>query len=102
MPYLLTQADGSLLLRIHVQPRASQNQVTGLQGDALKIRLSAPPVDGKANKAVLAFLAALLSLPKSALSLKSGQQSRQKTVLVTGANEATIRSILAPLVQEQR
>lgn len=102
MPYLLTQADGSLLLRIHVQPRASQNQVAGLQGDALKIRLSAPPVDGKANKAVLAFLAGLLSLPKSALSLKSGQQSRQKTVLVTGANEATIRSILAPLVQEQR
>ncbi|NQS72697.1 MAG: YggU family protein [Desulfobulbaceae bacterium] len=99
MPYLLTQADGSLLLRIHVQPRASQNQVTGLQGDALKIRLSAPPVDGKANKAVLAFLAGLLSLPKSALSLKSGQQSRQKTVLVTGINEASIRSILAPLVQ---
>ena len=95
MPYLTTQADGSILLRIHVQPRAAQNQVAGLQGEALKLRLCAPPVDGKANKAVLAYLAELLSLPTSALSLKSGQQSRQKTVRVTGASEGAIRQLLA-------
>ncbi len=96
MPYLMAQADGSILLRLHVQPRAAQNQVAGLQGEALRLRLSAPPVDGKANKAVLAYLAELLSLPKSALSLKSGQQSRQKTVRITGASEASIRQTLAP------
>ncbi|NLZ16700.1 MAG: YggU family protein [Desulfobulbaceae bacterium] len=100
MPCLSTQADGSVLLRIHVQPRAAQNQVAGLQGEALKLRLSAPPVDGKANKAVLAFLAELFSLPKSALSLKSGQQSRQKTILISGASEATIRKILATYMQK--
>ena len=87
-------------MRLHVQPRAAQNQIAGLQGEALKLRLSAPPVDGKANKAVLAFLAELFSLPKSALSLKSGQQSRQKTVLVTGASEAAIRERLAAYLQE--
>lgn len=96
VPYLTVQTDGSLLLRLHVQPRAAQNRIAGLQGEALKLRLSAPPVDGKANKAVLAYLASLLSLPKSALSLKSGQQSRQKTVRVTGAGETSIRQILAP------
>ncbi len=100
MPYLTVQADGAILLRLHVQPRAAQNQIAGLQGEALKLRLSAPPVDGKANKAVLAFLAELFSLPKSALSLKSGQQSRQKTVLVTGASEAAIRERLAAYLQE--
>ena len=100
MPYLTVQADGAILLRLHVQPRAAQFQIAGLQGEAVKLRLSAPPVDGKANKAVLAFLAELFSLPKSALSLKSGQQSRQKTVLVTGASEAAIRERLAAYLQE--
>ncbi len=99
MPYLSSQSDGSLLLRLHVQPRAAQSQIAGLQGEALKLRLSAPPVDGKANRAVLAFLADLFSLPKSALRLKSGQQSRQKTVLVSGVSEAFIRDILGPYLK---
>lgn len=99
MPYLSSQSDGSLLLTIHVQPRAAQNQIAGLQGEALKLRLSAPPVDGKANRAVLAFLADLFSLPRSALRLKSGQQSRQKTVLVSGVSEAFIRDILGPYLK---
>ena len=99
MPYLSSQSDGSLLLKLHVQPRAAQNRIAGLQGEALKLRLSAPPVDGKANKAVLAFLADLFSLPKSALSLKSGQQSRQKTVLVSGVSEEFIRDILGPYLK---
>lgn len=96
VPYLTAQADGSVLLRIHVQPRAANNQVAGLQGEALKLRLSAPPVEGKANKAVLAYLAELLNVPKKALSLKSGQASRQKTIRITGTSEEIIRQLLAP------
>lgn len=96
MPCLSTRADGSVVLRLHVQPRAAENRIAGLQGGALKLRLSAPPVDGRANRAVLAFLAELLCLPKSALSLHSGEQSRQKTVLVSGMSEAAIRALLAP------
>ena len=96
---LVPLPDGSLMLRLRVQPRAAHNQVAGLQGDALKIRLTTPPVDGKANAAVIAFLARLFDLPKAAFRLTSGQQSRNKTVVITGALELhlrlTLNSILA-------
>lgn len=98
LPWLVTAADGSLLLRLHIQPRASANGVAGLQGEALKLRLTSPPVDGQANKAVIAFLAKLLHLPKSALSIKSGQQSRSKTVAIKGADGERVRAVLTALV----
>ena len=84
LPCLSHLADGTIALRLHVQPRASSNGIAGLQGDLLKLRLTTPPVDGKANKAVIAFLAKLLKLPKSAVTLKSGHQSRSKTVIIEG------------------
>ena len=98
LPCLQVTADGSLLLRLHVQPRAAHNQVAGLQGEALKLRLTSPPVDGKANKAVLATLARLLDLPKSSLSLRSGLQSRTKTVRIENADEAQLRARLQTLL----
>ena len=98
LPCLQVTADGSLLLRLHVQPRAAHNQVAGLQGEALKLRLTSPPVDGKANKAVIAFLARLLDLPKSCLSLRSGLQSRTKTVRIENADEAQLRARLQTLL----
>ena len=72
--------------------------VAGLQGEALKLRLTSPPVDGKANKAVLATLARLLDLPKSCLSLRSGLQSRTKTVRIENADEAQLRARLQTLL----
>lgn len=87
--------DGSLLLRLHVQPRASSNNIAGLQADMLKLRLTTPPVDGKANKAVIAYLAKLCRLPKSAFTLKSGQQSRSKTIVVTGIDLQAMQTILS-------
>ena len=98
LPCLQVTADGGLLLRLHVQPRAAHNQVAGLQGEALKLRLTSPPVDGKANKAVLATLARLLDLPKSCLSLRSGLQSRTKTVRIENADEAQLRARLQTLL----
>jgi uncharacterized protein (TIGR00251 family) len=76
--------DGALLLTLRVQPGAKKDAVAGRCGNALKIRLAAPPVDGKANAALLVFLARWLQIPKSAISLKSGQTSRQKVVRVEG------------------
>ena len=93
MPFLSPQSDGSMLLHVHVQPRAAQNQITGLMNNALKLRLTAPPVDGQANRAVLAVPAKALGLPKSAVSLKSGGQGQQKTLRISGINEADIREI---------
>lgn len=94
MPYVQTQPDGSLLVRLHVQPRAAGNGLTGLQGDALKLRLTAPPVDGKANAAVIASLAKLIGLPKSAVTMKSGHQSRTKSVVITGMDEQRLRTLV--------
>lgn len=65
-------------LILHVQPGARRTEVAGVHGDALKIRLAAPPVDGKANAALVEFVAARLGLPKSAVRLVGGQSSRRK------------------------
>jgi len=93
--------DGSLLLRVHVQPRASANGLAGLQGGMLKLRLTSPPVDGKANQAVIACLAKLFHLPKAALTIKSGHQSRHKTVRITGADGQRLHTVLAELLPDE-
>jgi uncharacterized protein (TIGR00251 family) len=94
MPCLQTRSDGSLLLSLHVQPGASRTELAGLHGDALKLRLAAPPVDGRANKAVIDFIAELLRLPKSAVVIRSGLASRAKKLLLTGIAEHQVRSLL--------
>lgn len=73
-----------VILDLHIQPGAKKTEVVGPHGDALKIRLAAPPVDGKANAALLAFLAAKLGVGKAAVGLVSGQASRAKRVRIAG------------------
>src|SRR5438132_13100408 len=70
-------------LSLRVQPRASRNAVVGWTGDTLNIRLTAPPVEGAANAACLAFLADLLDLPQSQLVILRGERSRNKVVQIT-------------------
>lgn len=94
MPYLQTQSDGSLVLSLYVQPRAGQNAIVGLHDDAIKLRVTAPPVDGKANKAVIAFWAKALKVPKSAITIKSGLQSRRKKIQLKGADQEQIRCLV--------
>lgn len=74
---------GAWLIDLAVQPGARRDEVLGEHGDRLKIRISAPPVDGKANAAVVKAVAGWLSCPASAVSLAVGQTSRQKTVKCT-------------------
>jgi len=89
-------ADGRVTLTLHIQPGAKKTEIAGLHGDALKIRLAAPPVDGKANEALVKFVAEALKLPKSAVNLKSGQTSRRKVLEVQGATtEAVARLVQA-------
>lgn len=73
-----------LYLRLKIQPRASKNQISGTGGPALKIKLTAPPVEGEANRAVIEFLSELLSIKKSSLIIVSGLKSRDKRVRVEG------------------
>lgn len=69
-------------MRVH--PRAKKNAITGEVGDALKVSLTAPPVDGKANEACIEFFANLLKVPRSSVSIAAGQTSRNKVIRVTG------------------
>jgi len=77
------QWDGDdLLLRVRVQPRAAKNELAGLHGDRLKIRLTAPPVDGKANAAVIAFIAELCGVAPSHVTLTAGAGAREKSLRI--------------------
>jgi uncharacterized protein (TIGR00251 family) len=71
-----------LHLACHLQPGASRSGFAGLHGDRLKIRIAAPPVDGKANAALIAFLAAEFSVPKQQVAIERGDSSRQKSVCI--------------------
>jgi uncharacterized protein len=83
--------DGGVLLRIHVQPRASRTEMAGRHGDALKIRLAAPPVDNAANDALVRFLAARLGVASAAVEVMTGHRGRRKTVRVLGPAVADAR-----------
>lgn len=74
-----------LSLTLHVQPGAKRSEIAGLHGEALKIRLAAPPVEGRANEALLKFIAGLFGVPLRNTELKQGGQSRHKVVAVTGS-----------------
>ena len=71
-----------LLLRLHVQPRASRNAFAGEHGDALKLRITAAPVDGKANAQLIAFLAEAFGVPRGNVELLSGASGRRKSIRV--------------------
>jgi uncharacterized protein (TIGR00251 family) len=79
------QEGESVVLVLHVQPGAKRTEVAGLHGEALKIRLAAPPVDGKANEALLGFIADKFGVPLRGVELLRGGQSRHKMVKVTGS-----------------
>lgn len=74
-----------LTLTLHIQPGAKHTEVAGLHGEALKIRLAAPPVEGRANEALLKFIAKGFGVPLRQVELKQGGQSRHKVVAITGS-----------------
>ena len=86
-------ADGSVVLALHIQPGAKKKEIAGLHGDALKIRLAAPPVDGKANAALIAFLAKACGVPRAAVELVSGETSRSKRVRIREADVAILEAL---------
>lgn len=83
-----------IVLTLHIQPRASKNEVCGVQDHALKIRLTSPPVDGAANKLCREFLAELFKVPKSAVEIISGETSRHKRVKITSSDVARLTQIV--------
>jgi uncharacterized protein len=86
----MREQGGALLIRVKVQPKASADAIVGEHAGALKIRVAAAPEDGKANRAALEFLAGRLGLRKSAISIVSGERSRDKLFAVRGLTKGEI------------
>ncbi|MEI9978891.1 MAG: DUF167 domain-containing protein [Edaphobacter sp.] len=84
----------TITIRLH--PGARKNSVTGIHADAVKIALTAPPVDGKANEALIAFLAEALHLPRARIAIVSGLTSRTKLLRITGKSAAEVSAALFP------
>ncbi len=91
---LLTDTPAGAVLTLRIIPRAAKNAIQGVHGDALKIRLCAPPVDGAANAALIEFLSDTLSLPRARIQLLSGKTSRTKRVRLQGMTADEVRGIL--------
>jgi uncharacterized protein (TIGR00251 family) len=90
----LEARDGGVRIRVRVQPRASRTSVAGEYGDALRIRVASPPVDGQANRELIRFLAETLSVPPSAVRIVHGEAGRNKLIEVTGTTAAAAKQAL--------
>ena len=88
----ILETSGGISIAIKLQPRARKNAITGQVGDALKVSLTAPPVDGKANQACIEFFANLLKVPRSAVTIASGQSSRNKVIRIAGVSTEEIQA----------
>ena len=94
----LRQTDAGVEVFLYIQPRASRNKIIGLQGEELKVALTAPPVDGAANKACCLFIAKLCSLPRSCVKIISGETSRHKRLLLTDTDFLEVTRLVEDLL----
>jgi hypothetical protein len=90
LSYLRETEDG-VILRVKVQPRASRDEVVRVQGDALKVRITSPPVEGAANRQLLTFLAKRLGVSRGRVELRTGSTSRLKSITIRGISAAEVR-----------
>jgi uncharacterized protein (TIGR00251 family) len=90
----ITEVEGGVTFAVRVVPRACKNEIAGVHGDALKVRLAAPPVEGKANEALIAFLAQRLGVRKSQVEIVAGATSRRKMIRVIGLSAQEVGECL--------
>jgi uncharacterized protein (TIGR00251 family) len=90
----LRESTGGVAFAVKVHPRAKKNAITGELGDALKVSLTAPPMEGRANQACVEFFAKLLKVPRSSVTIASGQTSRNKVIRVAGLTAQQVQDRL--------
>lgn len=93
----VTESGGGCTFRVHVVPRSHREAVTGLHGNALKVRIKAPPLEGRANQALQDLLADWLDVSRDDVEIVAGHTSRRKMVRVTGVQAAQVHTLLAGL-----
>ena len=91
---MFKESNGAVTFAVKVIPRASKNQIVGIEGEAIKIRLNAPPVEGKANDALIEFLADVLNIARGQIEIVTGQTARRKIVRVRGRTAKQIEDTL--------
>ncbi|HLZ40248.1 MAG TPA: DUF167 domain-containing protein [Candidatus Sulfotelmatobacter sp.] len=89
--FAIQESDGGVSFAVKVHPRAKKNAITGELSDALKLSLTTPPIEGRANEACVEFFAKLLKVPRSSVTIASGQTSRNKVIRVAGVSAAFVR-----------
>jgi uncharacterized protein len=89
----VTSDGGRVRFTVHVQPRASNNQIAGVHGDALKVRLTAPPVEGAANAELVAFLSSVFVVKRQSVRILAGESSRSKIVEIDGITERAVHDV---------
>ena len=90
----IRESGGAVTFAVKVHPRAKKNAITGEAGEALKVSLTAPPVEGRANEAAVEFLAEVLRVPRGSVTIAAGQSSRNKIIRVRGLSAAQVRERL--------
>jgi hypothetical protein len=90
----LNESPGGVTFAVKVHPRGKKDAITGELGDALKLSLTAPPVEGRANQACIDFFAKLLNLPRSSITIAAGESGRRKLIRITGLSAAELRKKL--------
>lgn len=89
----MIQKEEGYVLTLHIQPNAKKTEIIGIHGDALKVRLQAPPIDGKANEALCTFLAEIFAVKRQSVVLLSGETSRRKRILIKQATTLPLSMI---------
>lgn len=90
----IRESAGRVRFSVRVQPRASRDELAGIHGDAIKVRLSAPPVDGAANEALVNFLSSIFAVPRRAIRILAGETSRSKVIEIEGVTARAIHDVV--------
>lgn len=93
--FIIKETKNGVILRIHVVPKSAKSEISGVQDDALKLKITSPPVEGKANEACIKFLSDILGVRKAQVKIVSGHKSRKKTIAIEGIGKKDIEDIIA-------
>lgn len=90
----IKETEDGVILRVHVVPRSAKSEVAGVQGDALKLKITAPPVEGQANAECIRFISDILGIKKKQVRILSGHKSKKKTVAIEGIRRKDIEALI--------
>jgi len=100
--FSVNETSKGVAFAVKVQPRARKNAITGIVGEALKLALTAPPIEGRANAAVIEFFAELFQISRSSVTIASGETSRNKVVRIAGLGRAAVEQRLAAALAQKQ